>query len=197
MNTLVVGLAGYARSGKDTAALALIEDGFERRAFADKLRDFLYRLNPSISGSLWSLAEIVDAVGWEQAKAETPEIRALLQRCGTDAGRKVLGENVWVDATMRDLPALTVITDVRFPNEVAAIRERGGVVLRIVREGVGAFRQESGETHESETALDSTRFDATIHNNGTMADLYREVRWNKKLLFHFPDTTLAAPNVLL
>jgi dephospho-CoA kinase len=45
---MIVGISGYARSGKDEAAKALVEMGFERRAFADKLREFLLALNPMV-----------------------------------------------------------------------------------------------------------------------------------------------------
>ena len=179
---ILIGLAGCAQSGKDSAASALIQDGFERRAFADKVRDYLYRLNPNLDyfedhyEEPYPLADIVDLLGWDRAKTEIPEVRELLQRCGV-AARDVLGEDVWVNATMRSLPALTVVTDVRFPNEVAAIRERGGIVLRVVRKGVEPPVMADGSIHVSETALVGTIFDGTIYNNHTLSDLHLMTRW--------------------
>jgi hypothetical protein len=46
----LVAFSGYARSGKDTAADALLPLGFQRVAFADKLRECLYALNPTVKG---------------------------------------------------------------------------------------------------------------------------------------------------
>lgn len=179
--TTLIGLAGLAQSGKDSAASALMGDGFSRRAFADKIREFLYALNPYLKVSDDPLADMVDYYGWDRAKVEMPEVREVLQKTGVTA-RQVMGENVWVDATMRDLPDLAVITDVRFPNEVAAIRQRGGIVLRVVRKGVVPLVMADGTIHESETALDDITLDGTLHNNGTIADLHYMVRW---WLFHF------------
>jgi hypothetical protein len=178
---LIVGLAGYARSGKDTAAEALVQYGWTRAAFADKLREFLLALDPLIPGQ-WGagnlrLRKLVDAVGWDYAKVTYPEVRALLQRTGTDAGRKVLGADVWIDALFRghaDAPAL-VVTDVRVPTAARAVVERGGVMLRVERPGVGPARDKVGRVHESETALDDWSYDHVLDNDGTVQDLHRKL----------------------
>lgn len=194
---MIVGLSGYARSGKDTAGKALIECGFVRRSFADKLRQFLLALDPivdaeGVMGSDYGyggelhpvadattrrLSEVVNTHGWEDAKDYFDEVRELLQRCGTEAGRKVLGENVWVNAVMQEREAfeLTVITDVRFPNEAAAVLDRGGMVIRIKRPGVGPRTDDNGDVHPSETALDDWDFDAIVLNDGTEEELREEV----------------------
>lgn len=186
--TRIVGLSGYARSGKDTAAQVLLAAGWERRSFADRLREFLRALNPIVphgyigtepSFNTWSeplrVGDLVDAYGWEFAKEEWAEVRELLQRCGTEAGRKVLGEDVWVNATLDDLPDPTkppvVITDVRFPNEARAVKSLGGMVIRVNRPGIGPKTASDGTIHSSETALDDWPFDAVIENDGTLEDL--------------------------
>ena len=163
----LVGLSGYAGSGKDAAAQVLLEAGYERRAFADKLRAMAYELNPiiPIKGQMYRLGRLVDAYGWEHCKREYPEAREILQRLGTEAGRKVLGENVWVRATLNDLGVdvlfatgpKVVVTDVRFPNEAAAIQRLGGKVYRVQRPGVTAIN-----AHPSETALDDFPFDEIL-----------------------------------
>jgi hypothetical protein len=183
--TLLIGLSGYARSGKDTAARVLMEHfRFERVAFADNLRDVLYALNPVavweavydefgvVDGEARRVQDIVDSIGWDQAKIVYPEIRELLQRLGTEAGRKVLGENVWVDAAMRDLnPAKRyVFTDVRHPNEYDAIKAAGGEVWRITRPGVAPVNQ-----HPSETALDTHHFDRVVVNSTSIQAFDRAV----------------------
>ncbi len=181
----LIGLSGYARSGKDTAAGALLDRGWQRKAFADKLREFLYALDPALmtpwntgsEGACHSLRPLVDALGWEKAKG-LPEVRALLQRCGTEAGRGVLGADVWVNAVLSNLTGPTVITDVRFWNEAQRIQAAGGLVIRITRPGVGpacAPGTPSG-VHTSETALDDyPGFDASIVNDGTPEALHAKI----------------------
>ena len=46
---MIIGLTGYARSGKDTVAQILVDKfGFTRVAFADPIRDFCYQVNPIV-----------------------------------------------------------------------------------------------------------------------------------------------------
>ncbi|MEU5433856.1 hypothetical protein AB0G73_10830 [Streptomyces sp. NPDC020719] len=179
MKAPLIGLAGAARSGKDTAAQTLLELGWERRAFADKVKDFLYALNPWIDAvddaEPDGLANEVDRHGWDAVKEESWEVRHLLQRCGTEAGRQLLGENVWVDALFRDFETWgpTVVTDVRFPNEAEAIRARGGLVVHISRPDQAFIPQAD---HVSERALDGWTFDASVQNDGSVENLHRKVR---------------------
>jgi hypothetical protein len=58
------------------------------------------------------------------------------------------------------------VSDCRYPNEAAAIRARGGLVLRVERPGV-----EPINAHRSEVALDGFDFDAVIDNDGSIEDL--------------------------
>jgi len=179
----LIGLSGFARVGKDSAAAVLVEEfGFTRIAFADKLRDFLYTLNPVV----WSwdlkderserpLQDVINSFGWNGYKDSiySDEIRRLLQILGTDCGREQLYENVWVDACLSDLKndGKYVVTDVRFPNEMYAIKERGGTVWRVTRHGVGPAND-----HSSENALTGRLFDNAILNNGDLDGLAKIVR---------------------
>ena len=181
--TRLIGLWGYASAGKDEAARALVEDGWRRDAIADRVRAGLLALNPLIytasfeAGQYERLSDVVRDFGWDNAKRSFREVRELLQRFGTEAGRAIHGENVWIDALMRGWHAAgappTVITDVRFPNEAAAIEAAGGITVAITRPGV-----EPANGHASETALglDSWLFDHLIDNTGTVADLHAEIR---------------------
>ncbi len=195
--SLLVGLSGYARSGKDTAAKVLTEGSWVRESFADRLRAFLLALDPIVDGEVDSygegccdmcysvvheikptrLSEIIHRVGCERAKDDYAEVRELLQRCGTEAGRKVLGADVWVNAVFADWDGSTpvVVTDVRFPNEAEAIVKRGGIVLRVERPGVGPRTDDWGNVHPSETALDDWDFDRVIANDGSLDDLHGRV----------------------
>jgi len=178
--TVMIGLTGYAQVGKDTTANILVEGyGFTRIAFADALRDVLYAINPEIGlgnpPKHWMpLRDLVAEVGcWDVVKVAHPMVRELLQRCGTEAGRAILGENVWVDAALRKVKpgGKYVFSDVRFPNEVAAIRKAGGQLWRIMRPGYGPVND-----HSSETAVDDVEADGVIVNDGTISDLAWNVR---------------------
>jgi len=144
----LVGLAGYAGSGKDTAADVLEGLGYQRRAFAGALKDLATR------------------IGWDGRKDDAG--RQLLQELGVGC-REVLGADVWVQALMSTLTGPSVIVDVRFPNEVDAIADHGGIVLRIVRPSVGPCRN-----HVSETALDDVDLPVVV-NDGDVVDLHARV----------------------
>jgi hypothetical protein len=159
----LIGLSGYAGAGKDEVARILKPYGWQRASFADPLRTALYALNPRIHGT--PLQFLVDVLGWDTAKRETPEIRRLLQRLGTEVGRNLFGQDFWVDQAMRSLEegGRYVFTDCRFPNEADAIRARGGRVFRVWRPDVTAVN-----AHPSETALDDYDFDGVIANDQSL-----------------------------
>ncbi len=186
--TTLLGFSGYARSGKDTAVLLLAEEGYRRVAFADKLRDVIYALNPIVAANYteWHpgmgasgfqrLTDIIDREGWAGYKSGSysDEIRGLLQRLGTEAGRQTLWDDIWVDAALRVVDNNPLqgyaFSDCRFPNEAHAIRSRGGKMIRITRPGVGPANE-----HPSETGLDDYPFDIFIDNDGTPGDLKQKI----------------------
>ena len=131
----VLGLTGYAGSGKDYTYAHLKEtyDGqVARLAFADGVRheieDILARPNSEIGKILPAL--------WE--KPYPPEVRALLQWWGTEF-RRAQDPDYWVKKGIERLEEyesvgidLAVVTDVRFANEAQAIKEIGGLVVEVV-----------------------------------------------------------------
>jgi hypothetical protein len=163
-----VGLSGYARSGKDTVAAFLVAKyGYRQIAFADRLRDFVVALYPSI-------AEIVNDAGgdWEKAK-EDPEVRRMLQGVGV-AARTHIDQNVWVAAELVPVgkDERIVVSDMRFANEADAIAARGGTLLRIERPGTKPINN-----HVSETALDRyDGFHSVLVNDATIEVLHDRVR---------------------
>jgi cytidylate kinase len=172
---MIIGLSGYAQTGKDTVAQHLVEKyGYTRIAFADPIREALYALDPLISDYPAlpgvSLSWIVDKAGWESVKQESPMVRKMLQRMGTEVGRELFGQNFWVDQAMKKASQseLVVIADVRFPNEYDAIINAGGQVWRINK-----LINQPVNGHASEVALDEHIFDWHIPNYGTKEDLYK------------------------
>lgn len=175
----LVAFSGYARSGKDTAADALLPLGFQRVAFADKLREALIALNPIVdfesNVSVVRVADVIREHGWNGYKETEfgPEVRELLQRLGTEVGRNVIGQNVWVDAALNNLDpsGKYVVTDCRFVNEADAVRNRGGKIYRITRPGNGP-----ANNHPSETSLDDYLFDGVFFNDSTLEHFTEDIR---------------------
>jgi dephospho-CoA kinase len=171
---MIIGLTGYAQSGKDTVAKVLTDNyGFERVAFADKIREYLYEMNPMVDNIHFEpifLKEIVDRDGWDSAKS-SPHIRRTLQNAGV-AARKTFGESFWVHEAMKTMlnnvkPDVNyVITDVRFLNEADMIRANQGQIWRVKRIGIEAVNG-----HVSEHEMDNYPVHQTFTNNGTLEDL--------------------------
>jgi hypothetical protein len=173
---LIIGLAGRMQAGKDTVGGFLVERGFTRLAFADKLRGGLLALDPRVMayGGSIPLSTLIEKVGWDKAKTEFEDVRRLLQRYGTEGGRNIHGQDCWVDALRVDMkPGVDyVITDVRFPNEAEAIHEWGGKMWRVERP---TMPRAKGDQHISETALNSYPYDQIIINDGSLGDLHVQV----------------------
>jgi hypothetical protein len=178
----IIGLNGVARAGKDTVAKILHDlYGYEIASFSDILNRALIALNPWVdvmpsgggfsAGGYARYADLVAGIGYERAK-EQSEIRRLLQAMGTEVGRNLLGEDIWVDAMFNHLPKgqLVTITNVRFPNEAWAVWRRHGVIWEITRPG---FTPALG--HVSDTALEAVKKDAYIHNDSSIPALADKV----------------------
>lgn len=123
---MIVGICGAAGSGKDTAGAALIKElGYAKSSFANKLKKMLCLLFG------WTMDQWEDAEWKEAPQAEAFGLspRELAQTLGTEWGRKMVHEDIWVRAALRSTAERTVFTDVRFPNEAHAIRDAGGVLI--------------------------------------------------------------------
>lgn len=170
---MIIGLSGYAQSGKDTVAeLLCLNYGFKRIAFADAIREGVVRLNPMLDDGI-RVADLVEDYGWDVAKGNA-EVRRLLQVFGTEVGRSLLGSNVWTDVAFKQIDAEPnqrwVIPDVRFENEAQEILNRNGDVWRINRHNHAPVNH-----HTSEHAMDRYVFKHVIYNDGTLDDLSDEV----------------------
>lgn len=168
----LIGLSGYAGSGKDTLAGLLAERcGYQVAHFADPLRELCRRVNPILGTSMlgqearWS-DTILDDETYAAMKAHPtlgPELRGFMQRLGTEA-RAVLGEDVWIDAAFAhfDIGRPTVFADMCLPSEAEALSSYadvgdGAILIRVERPGVGPA---------GETALDDWPFPMVVDNDG-------------------------------
>lgn len=171
---IVFGIAGFKRSGKDTAANYLVDNyGFTKLNFADELKQHVYLLNPVVYKE-YRLQELINEYGWDYAKVHFPEIRRLLQVYGTEIVRDNFGENTWIDLLFRKAAKLNieklVIADVRFPNELESVLERGGTLIKIK-----SAANKSHDTHASEQDLPNEKFNVIIENNGSLSDFYTKL----------------------
>jgi hypothetical protein len=102
---------------------------------------------------------------------EMMSVREFLQKLGTEAMRNGLHTNTWVNATFATYNNTSrwLITDVRFPNEAEAVKQKGGLLVRINR------NSDTGD-HPSETSLDNYDFEITIDNTGTLQELITKTK---------------------
>lgn len=183
---MIIGIAGCKGVGKDTVGNYLRENhGFVQTAFALKMKEAvaaLFGVPPrdidffKESGSVkvyYSFPVYHPEYGAEVDDTEgTMKGREFLQRFGTEMGRKVFGENFWVDQCLpidqlKDVNI--VVTDTRFREEADRIQYLGGYVIEIQRPGYVP------DGHESEEPLPRDLVDYEILNDGTLADLYQDV----------------------
>jgi hypothetical protein len=195
---MIVGLVGFIGAGKGTVADLLVErHGFFKESYANSLKD---------------ACSII--FGWDREMLEgaTPESRAwreqkdewwseklgkefsprlALQLMGTEAGRDVFHPDLWVHTVMRRCERAPwnnyVIADVRFPNEINAIVNSGGKVIR-VRRGEDPewyalarecntynkqeiMRNAYPEVHFSEWAWIGAHYDIVMDNNCSLDEL--------------------------
>jgi hypothetical protein len=168
----LIGLAGPAGSGKDTAADHLVAKYYYvRLSFAYAMRAMLHTLLAHCGcerPSHWMS---------DRQRKEQPipllghSYRALAQTLGTEWGR-ALDPDLWVrvvDARFVSLPLhrRAVVTDVRFPNEAAWLSRAGGQLWRLERPGAEPVRQ-----HESEQHVAQLRADAVLRNHYGIAELH-------------------------
>lgn len=169
---MIIGLTGYAQSGKDTVAQVLVNKyAFKRIAFADAIRFFCYEVNPIVgwvANEPVFLQKIVDRDGWEQAK-KIGEIRRTLQSTGV-AARNKFGSNFWVERAFERVDPINdniVVTDVRFINEADYIKALpDSQIWRVRRLNLGPVN-----SHVSESQMDGYKVDQIVLNNGTVSDL--------------------------
>ena len=145
-------------------------------------------------------------VNWQTAYKTVYTPRLLLQHIGTELFRNQIIDGIWVNALMseytlkRELVGTTpeniqwgevypnwIITDTRFPNELQAVKDNGGLTIKIVRPKERELVLRNANTlidtrktlepkHKSETALDNATFDYTIENDGTLDELIDKIR---------------------
>jgi hypothetical protein len=205
---MIIGVCGFIGSGKDTVADYLVNlHHFRRESFANTLKDAVSAVfgwdRTMLEGRTKQAREWREQVDpWWAERLGIPHLtpRWILQNWGTEVCRKNFHDDIWIASLENKLRNSTddiVISDCRFPNEIAAIKKAGGRVVRVVRGAepewyqlaVSRNRGPNGNSswalsgrkleqlgiHASETAWVGTRFDAVLDNNSTLEDLYQQI----------------------
>lgn len=163
MDTFILGLTGKARAGKDSLAMAVLSNYPEAvlDSFARPLRKFVADI---LGVSLDQLEAIKDE---PHALLGNKTPRLAMQTLGTEWGRQTLSDSIWVDYLFRrnEKMPMVVLADVRFDNEAQAIKDRGGVVVQVVREGHDGI----GQAHSSERGVSAHLIDCAVFNRGTLS----------------------------
>lgn len=162
----IIGIAGKARSGKDTVAKHLwTQYGFTRLAFADPVKMAAQIIFGLSNEATWG-DEFKETVIPYWGKSP----RQIFQLLGTECVKPFFGEEVWIKRLQISLESLPtddiVIPDVRFEPEARWIRQMGGTVLHLQRTGVEAVNQ-----HVSEAVVEFRLPDEIIVNDGTLEQL--------------------------
>jgi hypothetical protein len=153
---------------------------------------------------------------WWAERLNMPNLtpRWILQYWGTEVCRKSFHDDIWIASLqnkIRTSKDSVVISDCRFPNEIQAIKDAGGSILWVKRGALpewyndacdmnagpkctnwslASTRMAERGIHASETAWLGTKFDHIIDNNGSIDDLYNQI---KNLVLDLPDATSALP----
>jgi len=200
---MIIGFVGFIGSGKDTAADYLVNfHGFRRDSFANTLKDAVANVfgwdrtlleGRTAEARAWR--EQVDT--WWAERLGMPHLtpRWILQYWGTEVCRQGFHDDIWiasVENKMRKTSDNIVISDVRFPNEIKAIHNAGGIVIWVQRGDlpswhIMAAKANNGDifaaeklkalgVHASETAWVGRDIDHVISNNSSIDDLYEQIK---------------------
>lgn len=170
----LIGLLGAKQSGKSTAAKHIVDHhGFTRIRFADPLKEILRVLGCTPAQIDGDEKEIP----LERLCGKSP--RNVMDLMGTECGRRMIGEELWVnivDGRLRELlpRGPVVIDDVRFENEAALVRRLGGALWTIRRPSVEPVDLNAAYVTERLWAADDDT-DATLWNLSTPGELFATV----------------------
>ena len=206
---MIIGICGLIGAGKDTAADYLVNlHHFRRESFASTLKDAVAQVfgwdRTMLEGRTKQAREWREQIDpWWADRLNMPRLtpRWILQYWGTEVCRHGFHDDIWIaslENKLRRSQDDVVISDCRFPNEISAIKNAGGRVIRVIRGAEPAWydsamsvnrgpdgnstwslsrrRLEKLGIHASETAWVGTEFDAVLDNNSTLDDLYQQVK---------------------
>lgn len=199
---MIIGICGFIGSGKDTIADYLVNfHEFRRESFASTLKDAVSSVfgwdRTLLEGRTKEAREWREQVDpWWAERLAMPTLtpRWVLQYWGTEVCRKAFHDDIWIaslENKLRNSKDHVVISDCRFPNEIASIKNAGGQIIWVRRgelpewydvavdanrgSNIALNELKRQKIHASETAWVGTNFDHIIENDGNIAELYTKV----------------------
>lgn len=197
---MIIGICGFIGSGKDTVADYLVNvHEFRRESFAGTLKDAVAAVfgwdRTMIEGRTKASREWREQRDewWSERLGQEITPRWVLQVWGTEVCRHGFHDDIWIaslENKLRQVKDNVVISDVRFPNELKAIKNAGGFILRTHRgprpewfgdalldnySGTSNMKEKYPNVHFSEWALVGADIDEPVDNNGTMDALFGQV----------------------
>jgi hypothetical protein len=204
---MIIGICGLIGAGKDTIADYLVNiHEFRRESFANTLKDAVAAVfgwdRVLLEGRTKEAREWREQVDpWWADRLEIPTLtpRWVLQYWGTEVLRNHFHDDIWIaslENKLRKTKDDIVISDCRFPNEIKAIKNQGGLVIRVVRGkdpdwmksaqaymsgpstigwALGKDALQKAGIHASEYSWAATEFDTIVDNNSTIDHLYKQV----------------------
>jgi hypothetical protein len=180
MKTLVVGITGKARSGKDTLA-SIIQEHLQPYAVVVHKLSMASPMKTMVSHLFWHMGYDAEEAIVSMVDGELKEViveginaspRKILQTLGTDWGRNMIHEDLWIECMKGmvnayegdlDIPRIVLIPDIRFDNEAEKLCD---IVIRIERKDAGEIRK-----HASENGVDDQFVHYTIFNDDSIKAL--------------------------
>lgn len=200
---MIVGVCGFIGSGKDTVADYLVNfHEFRRESFASTLKDAVSAIfgwdRILLEGRTKEAREWREEVDpWWAERLAMPTLtpRWVLQYWGTEVGRRSFHDDIWIaslENKLRNSKDSIVVSDCRFPNEIDSIKKLGGKIIWVQRgelpswydlaleankgSNVALNDLKAAKIHASEWAWIGHEFDAILDNNGTIEELYQQVK---------------------
>ena len=200
---MIIGICGFIGAGKDTVADYLVNfHEFRRESFANTLKDAVSSVfgwdRTLLEGRTKQAREWREQVDpWWAERLDMPTLtpRWVLQYWGTEVCRKGFHDDIWIaslENKLRNSQDNVVISDCRFPNEIAAIKKAGGLIIWVKRgempewyetavaanqgKNVAVQELKMKKIHASETAWVGTEFDYEFDNNGSIDELFEQVK---------------------
>lgn len=180
MKKKIIAIHGLIGHGKDTLGIALSKAIRSTKGYNVYNRRFAFTVKLNVSNLTGIPLEVVDDTSYqeeifdftrEQKNTFLPEwnlyLREVLQKYATEAVRNTIHKDAWIIALQHQLSNhdkndVFIITDLRFPNEVAWLKEQGATLIKIIRPAEGSSPV---VTHESEMGLDNALFDFIVTND--------------------------------
>jgi len=172
-------------------------DQLEDREFKEKELGEEWWCWKSIGNDYFPLKDYNDSTGTKHYKLVKLTPRLLMQLLGTQCFRNIIHPNTFINALFsdykqnKDLSPYAnknsfdypswIITDLRFKNELQAIKNKNGITIRVNRITGNVLIDNDTHTitdwqHPSETELDNEKFDYIIENDKDIIHLIKEVK---------------------